>query len=292
MIKSMTGFGRAQVSKDNVSLTVEVKTLNSKFLDLNLRLPRLFNEKELDVRTLITDTLERGKVSFSIDYEQSGKTEVQQSYNADLFMAYYRQLEKLAMAVNDTKAPLFQLAISAPDVMKNQNKEELKPQEWEWVLQGMKEALQQCDRFRIDEGAVLEKKLSQYIAKIREGLLGAEALDPQRIARVRAKLNGGVAEVFGNEGYDLNRLEQEIIYYIEKLDIHEERVRLKAHLDHFEKTLTEKQSNGKKLGFLSQEIGREINTIGSKANDSNIQKCVVMMKEELEKIKEQLNNVL
>ncbi|MCU0420614.1 MAG: YicC family protein [Cyclobacteriaceae bacterium] len=292
MIKSMTGFGRAQQTKDNVSLTVEVKTLNSKFMDLTLRLPRPLNDKELEIRTWINDLLERGKVSLAIELEQTGKTEVQQTYNEELFKAYYRQLEKLAASVNETEAPLFQLALAAPEVVKNQGKEELPPQQWAWVGQCIQEALRQCDRFREEEGNVLSGKLRHYVATLRQALAEVETLDPQRIARVRTKIKGSVTEFFGSEGYDLNRLEQEIIYYIEKLDIHEERVRLRAHLDHFEKTLGEKQSNGKKLGFLSQEMGREINTIGSKANDADIQKHVVSMKEELEKIKEQLNNVL
>ncbi len=292
MIKSMTGFGRAQQSHDHISLTVEVKTLNSKFLDVSVRLPRLLNDKELDIRNWITEVLERGKVSFVIEWEQTGKTEVQQTYNEELFIAYYRQLEKLAASVGDTQAPLFQLALAAPEVIKNQGKEELPPQQWEWVAGCIKDALRQCDRFREDEGAVLSAKLRQYVATIRQALAEVETLDPRRIERVRSKIKGSVTDFFGPEGYDLNRLEQELIYYIEKLDIHEERVRLRAHLDHFEKTLGEKQSNGKKLGFLSQEIGREINTIGSKANDADIQKHVVAMKEELEKIKEQLNNVL
>ena len=187
---------------------------------------------------------------------------------------------------------IFQLALNSPEVIQGNGKEELDPAEWERVNKLVVEAIQKCEQFRLAEGKVLEEKLVGYIHAIGDGLKEVETLDPKRVEKVRSKIKGSITEFFGSEGFDPNRLEQEIIFYIEKLDIHEERVRLKTHLDYFLKALGDKQSNGKKLGFIAQEIGREINTIGSKANDAEMQKQVVMMKEELEKIKEQLNNVL
>ncbi len=288
----MTGFGQAILNSGTLAIAVEVKSLNSKFLDLSLRLPKKFNEKELDMRTLVADRLERGKISLSIDFQQGAKSEVAQRYNEELFVAYYSELKKLADKVMAGYDPLFQMALNAPEVQNNATKEELDPSEWEKVSSLINEAINKCEQFRLAEGKSLEEKIINYIENIRTGLLEVEVLDPKRVERVRSKIKGSVKEFFGAEGFDANRLEQEIIFYIEKLDIHEERVRLKTHLDYFLKALHDKQSNGKKLAFIAQEIGREINTIGSKANDAEMQKHVVMMKEELEKIKEQLNNVL
>lgn len=289
----MTGFGQATLNTGDVNISVEVKSLNSKFLDLNLRLAKQFSEKELDLRNIIAEKLERGKVSLSIDYQQTGRVEIRQSYNEALFVAYYNELKKLATKVNTASHDyIFQLALNSPEVIQGNGKEELDPAEWDRVNKLVVEAIQKCEQFRLAEGKVLEEKLVGYIHAIGDGLKEVETLDPKRVEKVRSKIKGSITEFFGSEGFDPNRLEQEIIFYIEKLDIHEERVRLKTHLDYFLKALGDKQSNGKKLGFIAQEIGREINTIGSKANDAEMQKQVVMMKEELEKIKEQLNNVL
>ncbi|MCU0367853.1 MAG: YicC family protein [Cyclobacteriaceae bacterium] len=293
MIKSMTGFGQVTINTGDLNITVEVKSLNSKFLDLNLRLSKQFSEKELELRNLIAEKLERGKVSLSIDYQRTGRQEIRQTYNEALFAAYYKELQKLADSVHaPALAPIFEIALNSPEVIQGNGKEELDPAEWERVLRLVNEAIEKCEQFRVQEGKVLQEKLVGYIHAIESGLKNVEEIDPKRIEKVRNKIKGSITDFFGSEGFDPNRLEQEIIFYIEKLDIHEERVRLKSHLDYFLKILTEKQSNGKKLGFISQEIGREINTIGSKANDAEMQKHVVMMKEELEKIKEQLNNVL
>lgn len=292
MIKSMTGFGQAVLNSGESQITVEVKSLNSKFLDLSLRLPRLFSEKELEVRNSIADKLERGKVSVNIDYQQTGKVEIRHQYNAELFAAYYAELKKLADKVNASHDSLFSMALNSPDVIQGGGKEEFDPVLWQTVQKLIAEAIEKCDQFRKSEGKVLEDKLAEYARSIMSGLEQVEIIDPKRVEKVRAKIKGSITEFFGNEGFDPNRLEQEIIFYIEKLDIHEERVRLRAHIDYFLKLLAAPQSNGKKLGFLAQEIGREINTIGSKANDAEMQKHVVLMKEELEKIKEQLNNVL
>lgn len=289
----MTGFGQATVNTGDVNITVEVKSLNSKFLDLNLRLAKQFSDKELELRNLIADKLERGKISLSIDYQKTGRVEIRQTYNEALFVAYYNEIKKLAEKVSTPSNDyIFQLALNSPEVIQGNGKEELDPAEWDRVAKLAQEAIFRCDQFRMAEGKVLEEKLASYIHAIGDGLKEVEILDPRRVEKVRSKIKGNISEFFGSEGFDPNRLEQEIIFYIEKLDIHEERVRLRTHLDYFIKVLADKQSNGKKLGFIAQEIGREINTIGSKANDAEMQKQVVMMKEELEKIKEQLNNVL
>lgn len=292
MIKSMTGFGQATSSIGDLSIMVEVKSLNSKFLDLGIRLPRLYTEKELEIRNLVTEQLERGKISITVDCSRSGKGEVMQTYNEELFTTYYAQLKRLADRVMAPYENIFQLALNSPDVIQNNSKEEINPEDWEQIKNCIIEAMNNCDEFRKEEGSTLQEKLQSYSESIESGLAIVESLDPKRIEKVRSRIKGRVEDFFGEEGFDQNRLEQEIIFYIEKLDIHEERVRLKTHLDYFQQVLKSNVSNGKKLGFISQEIGREINTIGSKANDAEIQKHVVMMKEELEKIKEQLSNVL
>ena len=288
----MTGFGQHAVDDGSVQISVEIKSLNSKFLDLNLRLPKMFSDKEIEVRNLISEHLERGKVSLVVEYQEYADAEVKQSYNQSLFVSYYNELKKLADRVVAPYDNLFELALNSPDVVQSKIKEASSDESWQKVRACLDGALKKCEQFRTDEGKVLGKVLKDCINVIGAELKNVEALDPKRVERVRERLKGNITSFFGDEGYDLNRLEQEIIFYIEKLDINEERVRLRSHLDYFDAVLSEKQSNGKKLGFISQEIGREINTIGSKASDAAIQKHVVIMKEELEKIKEQLNNVV
>lgn len=288
----MTGFGQAKNTFGDLTVMVEVKSLNSKFMDLTLRLPKAFTEKELELRNLITDQLERGKVSVSVEIERSGRKEIQQQYDEELFASYYSALKRLADRVMAPYENLFQLALNSPEVVKGNGKEEMNIEEWQAVQQCVADAVRQCDDFRKAEGKVLLNKLVSYCESIESGLAIIESLDPKRIEKIRSRIRGRVEDFFGEEGFDENRLEQEIIFYIEKLDIHEERVRLKTHLDYFQQVLKSSSSSGKKLSFISQEIGREINTIGSKANDAEIQKHVVMMKEELEKIKEQLGNIL
>jgi uncharacterized protein (TIGR00255 family) len=292
MIKSMTGFGQSSSDDGQSQLYVEVKSLNSKFLDLNLRLPKAFSDKEMEVRNLISEKLERGKVSVSIEYERVADGTIAQSYNEKLFVGYYNELKKLADRVVAPYDNLFQLALNSPDVIQSNLKEELSDETWQKAKAMLTEVLTKCDQFRRDEGKVLEKMMTECCRSIEENLEKIKALDPKRVDRIRERLRGNVVAFFGEEGFDKNRLEQEIIFYIEKLDINEEKVRLKSHLDYFVQALREPQSNGKKLAFITQEIGREINTIGSKSNDADMQKHVVLMKEELEKIKEQLNNVL
>lgn len=292
MIKSMTGFGLATSNNDEFNINVEVRSLNSKFLDLSLRLPKILSEKEVEIRNLISDKLERGKVSLAIELIPTGKQEIKVRYNEDLFVAYYAELKRLADKTMATYDGLFQLALNSPEVTQNAGKEELPAALWEKVAKSLGQAVGGCDQFRITEGKSIEKKLAEYIGSIDSALRSVEKLDSGRVEKIRTRIKGSITEFFGSEGFDANRLEQEIIFYIEKLDISEEVVRLRTHLEYFMKLLSEPQSNGKKLGFLAQEIGREINTIGSKANDAAMQKQVVQMKDELEKIKEQLNNVL
>lgn len=292
MIKSMTGFGQSVNDDGKVQISTEIKSLNSKFLDLNLRLPKIFSDKEIEVRNIVSEKLERGKVSINIEYQRYGEAEIKQSYNKQLFTAYYAELKKLADGVVAPYEGLFELALNSPDVIQGKVRERTDEEEWIKVKASLVEAVDQCENFRRSEGKVLGDMLRACCTVIETQLQHVVELDPKRVDRIREKLKGNIVAFFGEEGYDTNRLEQEIIFYIEKLDINEEKVRLKSHLDYFHQILKETNSNGKKLGFIAQEIGREINTIGSKASDAAIQKHVVVMKEELEKIKEQLNNVV
>jgi len=292
MIKSMTGFGQAQHDDGTIRISAEVKSLNSKFLDLGLKFPRQFSEKELDLRNLVSDKLERGKISVSIEWQRYGQEEVKQVYNEKLFLTYLENLKKLEASSKTLANNIFELALNSPDVIQTKLETETIEEDWSKIATVLQKAIEQCDDFRKTEGQSLSVKLKEYCNTIYTALKKVEELDPKRVEKIRERIKGNISSFLGDEGYDKNRLEQEIIFYIEKLDIHEERVRLRTHLDYFIHILDEKQSNGKKLAFLSQELGREINTIGSKANDAEIQKYVVAMKEELEKIKEQLNNVL
>lgn len=286
----MTGFGQA-LSNGEANQSVEVKSLNSKFLDLSLRLPKKFSDREHTVRMLISDSLERGKISVSIDsIPKAG--ELVQRYDENLFASNYAELKKMADRVMSGYDSLFTLALDAPGVKQSENHETTDPEEWEKIQVLIKDALNTCNQFRETEGKILGEKLNDYICNISKGLTQVISIEPGRTEKIRTKLKENILSLPLNEGVDQNRLEQELIYYIEKLDIQEEIVRLKTHLDYFLKVMDEKKSNGKKLSFIAQEIGREINTIGSKANDASIQKHVVEMKDELEKIKEQLNNVL
>ena len=291
MIRSMTGFGQASIAVEDGAVLVEAKSLNSKFLDLNLRLPRFFSEKELEVRSIITDKLERGKISVSVEHQVNPVGEAPQRYNETMFIAHYAELKKLADRVMAPYDNLFEMALKSPDVELDLNLQAT-ALVMEKFITVLKSAIDQCNTFRKSEGAALSAKLTSYVRVIIERLSKVDKLDLPRIEKIRSRIRNNVREFFGKEGFDANRLEQEILFYIEKLDIHEERVRLGTHLNYFLEVMEETQSNGKKLNFIAQEIGREINTIGSKANDAEMQKEVVLMKEELEKIKEQLSNVL
>ena len=286
----MTGFGQAIGVVGEGAIHIELKSLNSKFLDLSLKLPAAFSEKDMEIRNLIQERLERGKIAASITFDQHLTGTPPARYHEERFVAHYLELKKLADRVMAPYDSLFEVALRSPDVSVEQE-EKASPEILEKLMETLTTALAHCNNFRENEGHVLAGKLSGYIDQIEIGLTSIESLDAGRVEKIRKRLRDQVTDFFGQEGFDKNRLEQELLFYIEKLDIHEERVRLRAHLSYFRETL-KSSSAGKKLGFISQEIGREINTIGSKANDAAMQREVVSMKEELEKIKEQLNNVL
>jgi uncharacterized protein (TIGR00255 family) len=295
MLQSMTGFGLARLEADTYSLTVEIKSLNSKTLDLSLRMPRFLQEKELEIRNLISKSLIRGKVNLNIEYVLNKALRARNRINQELLEMYYRDLESAANLVGADKGDLFRLALQMPEVMQaDQNTEEGEADilTWEQVQPVLQEAIQNLISFRNDEGKALTAEIISYIERIRILLSEIEKFDPVRIENIKHRITMHLAELTSSEQFNQNRFEQEMIYYIEKLDIAEEKVRLLNHLHYFTETVYLPEPTGKKLAFIAQEIGREINTIGSKANDSTIQHFVVEMKEELEKIKEQINNIL
>jgi len=292
MLKSMTGYGYSRVENENFIFTFEVKSLNSKILDLSIKLPKVFSPKEPELRDRITEILMRGKIFVEIEYQTKQDPISKVHYNKELFTKYYAELKRLADGVMADYASLFELAIQSPDVTSIEVSDEELENAWDTIRTEVINVIGQCDNFRIEEGKKLLPKFDVYISNINSGLNSIENKDNNRIERIRERVNSNLNDHFGDVGYDPSRFEQELLYYIEKLDIQEEKVRLKNHLDYFLEVLNSPTSMGKKLNFICQEIGREINTIGSKANDSAIQKTVVEMKEQLEKIKEQLFNIL
>ncbi|MCC2547235.1 YicC family protein [Hymenobacter sp. BT175] len=298
MLQSMTGFGLAHRDTERYSATVEIKSLNSKTLDLTLRLPRFLNDRELEIRNLITKTLIRGKVNLNFDFvrPRSAAARPGSVVNAELLQAAYQELEKAADLVGAPKDQLFALALQLPGVVQSQSAaapaEEEEEVPWEELLPLFQEALAATNQFRHDEGQTLTAEILSYVSAIRAQLAEVERHDPTRVEHVRQRLLSHLSELATSEQFNASRFEQELIYYIEKLDIAEEKVRLASHLHYFADTVLLPEPTGKKLAFIAQEIGREINTIGSKANDSTVQHLVVGMKEELEKIKEQINNIL
>lgn len=287
----MTGYGIASFDAGSTKYTVEIKSLNSKFLELSLRLPKAFAEKEFQLRNDCNKQIERGKVSLSINVEKANTTVNAAGIDKELLKHYYAQLKSVSNDLNEPAGNLLQLALGLPEVVKYEE-ETVSEEEWKIVEKTFNQALTAFQQFRGDEGNVLEQDVKLRIGIILKNLELIEVEEPKRVPLVRERLNQFLTESSARESIDQNRLEQELIYYIDKLDITEEKIRLRAHCDYFIETLKNDDANGKKLGFISQEIGREINTLGSKANDANIQKLVVGMKEELEKIKEQLLNVL
>jgi uncharacterized protein (TIGR00255 family) len=287
----MTGFGLATADYENAKFVVEIKSLNSKFLELNLKLPKAYSEKELLLRNICSKDIERGKASVSINVERSEENQKGASINGTLLTKYYKQLEHINQELGAGSTNLLQAVLNFPDVV-SYNEEELDEQEWSIIQKTFTQALENFNLFRETEGVVLRTDLELRIKNILELFARIEVLEPLRIPQIKTRLNQFLEENVGKINIDQNRLEQELIYYIDKLDITEEKTRLKSHCDYFIETLKSKDANGKKLGFISQEIGREINTMGAKANDAQIQHLVVGMKEELEKIKEQLLNVL
>lgn len=291
MLKSMTGYGIAVTDFANAKYTVEIKSLNSKFLELALKLPKSFADKEFVLRNECSKQIERGKVNVSVTVEYSEVQKKTASIDSELLKSYYTQLREAADELNDSGSNLLQMALNFPDVVKYAE-ETISEEEWTQLLKTFNAAMIDFQTFRSDEGGVLQQDLILRITNIYEALQQVEEEAPKRVPLIKERLATMLAEHVGKDNFDQNRLEQELIFYIDKLDITEEKIRLKSHCDYFLETLKSPDANGKKLGFISQEIGREINTIGSKANDAHIQQLVVGMKEELEKAKEQLLNVL
>jgi uncharacterized protein (TIGR00255 family) len=286
MIQSMTGFGKATLQLPTKKITVEVKSLNSKGLDLNVRMPSLYREMELGLRNQIALQLERGKVDFSIFIESTAE-QTSTKVNVPIVKAYMEQLRAVYTEADEVE--LMKMAIRMPDTMKTE-REEIDENDWAQIETAIAEALQNILKFRKDEGQSLEKEFQLRIANIRQYMNEALALDHERVQTIKDRLHNAITEL--KVAVDENRFEQELIYYLEKLDITEEKVRLTNHLDYFLETIKGTEANGRKLGFITQEMGREINTMGSKSNHAQMQKLVVQMKDELEKIKEQVLNVL
>lgn len=288
----MTGYGIANFDNETVTINVEIKTLNSKFLDLSIRSPRQFSDKEIEIRNLITEKLERGKVNLSIDYQTKSNNELPIAVNEELFVSYYEKYSSLAKKVGVESTDIFKLALQSPTVSTS-NVETGKGQEdWSLIREVLLEAIVNCNQFREDEGNTLYQRFEENIQILEEGLEQVKLEEPRRREKMLGKIRGNFAEWLEENSFDQNRFEQELIYYFEKVDITEEVVRLGTHLNYFKENLSTGKGQGKKLGFISQEIGREINTIGSKANDAVIQRHVIVMKDELEKIKEQALNIL
>lgn len=285
MIQSMTGYGKSVLQLPTKKITIELKSLNSKNLDLNARMPSMYRAKELDIRKLIAKHLVRGKVDFSLYVEITGE-DSSSKINKTVVKDYINQLKDV---VDGDPTELLKMAVRLPDAITTE-RDEIDENEWSAIQTEINNAIERIKTYRKDEGETLKQDFENRIATLRDLLNKVIEIDPDRIAGVRARLEKGIEDI--KEKVDENRFEQELVYYIEKFDITEEKVRLDNHLDYFTASLNSSDSNGKKLGFISQEIGREINTIGSKSNYAQMQKLVVQMKDELEKIKEQMLNAL
>ncbi|MBU8893953.1 MAG: YicC family protein [Bacteroidales bacterium] len=291
MIKSMTGFGKDDCELKDRKITVEIKSLNSKNFDIYTKIPGIYREKELEIRNTISKILQRGKVEFVLYYEVTDDNKAT-SINPGVVKNYYNQLKSIASDLDlQTSEQLLQMAIRLPDTL-NVERDKIDENDWKEIKEAVVKALTQLDEFRIQEGKFLHKDIEQRINLINNYKDEITPFEENRTKKIRARLNESLSSLNNEAEIDKNRFEQELIYYLEKLDITEEKVRLTNHCNYFIEMLNEPESNGKKLGFITQEIGREINTIGSKANDSDIQKYVVLMKDELEKIKEQMLNIL
>lgn len=286
MIQSMTGFGKASLQLPNKKITVEIKSLNSKGLDLSVRMPSAFREMELGLRNRIAQKLERGKVDFSLFVEVTGE-ETSSKINVPIVKAYIKQMKDVIGDADETE--LMKMAVRMPDALKTE-RDEIDAADWKQIEGVIGQALENIHSFRVTEGVALEKEFLLRISSILSLMNETVALDGERIQTVKDRLHNAIEELKVN--VDENRFEQELIYYLEKMDITEEKVRLENHLNYFIETLAGTEANGRKLGFITQEMGREINTMGSKSNHAKMQKLVVQMKDELEKIKEQVLNVL
>ncbi|HON02239.1 MAG TPA: YicC family protein [Paludibacteraceae bacterium] len=291
MIQSMTGFGKATCEYEGKKIVVEIKSLNSKQLDLSLKIAAAYRNKELEIRTEILQKLERGKIDVAIYIDNSGK-DVANQINPSVFLSYMQQIKSLSQNLElPEPTNWFDILLRLPDVMKTDNIE-LEENEWQALKKSIDKAIEQVISFRIQEGKSLENVFISKITNIGDLLEKISPYEAERIEKIRSRLKDNLQALSDKVDYDQNRLEQELIYYIEKLDINEEKVRLRNHLNYFLETMKLEPSAGKKLGFIAQEIGREINTLGAKANHSEIQKIVVKMKDELEQMKEQVLNVL
>ena len=286
MIQSMTGFGKASLQLPTKKITVELKSLNSKGLDLNTRMPSVFREMELGIRNQLSLRLERGKIDFSLYVEVTGE-ETSSKINVPIVKGYINQMK--AVIPNADETELMKMAVRMPDALKTE-RDEIDENEWKQIQTVIDQAIENIAQFRKDEGVALEKEFLHRIANIMMLMNNAVAYDAERVETVKTRLKTALDELQVN--VDQSRFEQELIFYLEKYDITEEKVRLENHLNYFIETLAGTEANGRKLGFITQEMGREINTMGSKSNHTEMQKLVVMMKDELEKIKEQVLNVL
>ena len=291
MIQSMTGYGKAVVVYKEKKINVEVKSLNSKQLDLQTRIAPIYREKEMEIRQMVAAAVVRGKVDFSLWIEKDATVDAT-PINAALVENYYRQMKDIAAktGIPMSEDPLYTL-LRMPDVLTKTEQEVLSNEEWVVARKGITEALDALVSFRTQEGAALQKKFTEKIDNIAQLLAEIEPWEKGRVEKIRQRITDGLQQIPGVE-YDKNRLEQELIYYIEKLDISEEKQRLANHLKYFRETMAEPAGQGKKLGFIAQEMGREINTTGSKSNQAEMQNIVVQMKDELEQIKEQVLNAL
>jgi uncharacterized protein (TIGR00255 family) len=294
MLQSMTGFGSATLETDKMALSVEIKTLNSKFSDIYCRLPRSFSNREIEVRNVLQKELERGKIEMILNVIPKDEESAGTTINRTLVKAYFKDLIQTAteLGFDASKTEVLRMATMMPNAYNtNALHADDAADEWKLIMGLVVKAIKNCQEFRLQEGKVTKIKFVEYIDIIDALLKLIIEQDPKRLPIIRERLEKSVADYINSENFDKNRFEQELIYYVEKYDISEEKVRLSNHLDYFRKEV-EIASNGKKLNFIAQEIGREINTIGSKANDAVIQRLVVQMKDELEKIKEQTMNIL
>ena len=291
MVQSMTGFGKATCEYGNKKIVVEVKSLNSKQIDLSTRISGLYREKEIELRNEISQKLERGKIDFALYIDNSGTESVVQ-INKTVLEAYYNQIKQISNSLSiELPSNWFEVLLRMPDVMKSEM-QQLDENEWIEIRKAIDNALNQLIEFRTKEGKSLETVFVNKITNIGNLLEKIDLYENERIEKIKSRLQENLQAISEKFEYDKNRFEQELIFYIEKLDVHEEKVRLRQHLNYFIETMDHEKSPGKKLGFIAQEIGREINTLGSKSNHSEMQKIVVLMKDELEQIKEQVLNVL
>ncbi len=291
MIQSMTGYGKSTVTYNDKKIIVEIKSLNSKALDVSARIAPLYREKEMEIRNMISKSLERGKVDFSLWIEKEA-SDAATPINAALLQNYYTQIKNISETCNiPLPSDWFATLLRMPDVLTKVDIQTLEDEEWEVAKGAVEEAINALVNFRKQEGAALEKKFNEKIDNIERLLASIEPFEKERVARIRERITDALEKTISVD-YDKNRLEQELIYYIEKLDINEEKQRLTNHLKYFRETMAGGHGQGKKLGFIAQEMGREINTTGSKSNHAEMQNIVVQMKDELEQIKEQVLNVM